>query len=72
MIAFRYYSTTTTTTIFSKYSPQTSQIQFLEEASTGRCIEAIPWGPHTLHRDVMTPPTPLLLEYSTVQCSPAV
>ena len=29
-------------TIFSKYSPQTSQIQFLEDASTGLCVGAIP------------------------------
>ena len=58
-------NTTTTTlflslspsTIFSKYSPQKSQIQFLEEASTGLCV-----GPHTLHMDQMTPPPPPLLE----------
>ena len=56
-------TTLSSTTIFSKYSPQTSQIQFLEEASTGLCVEAIPLGPHTLHRDVMTPPPPSLLEY---------
>ena len=35
---FYYYSLT----IFSKYSPQTSQIQFLEEASTGLFVGAIP------------------------------
>ena len=44
-----YYSTTIT--VFSKYSSQTFQIQFLEEASTGQCVGANPEGPHTLHRD---------------------
>ena len=44
-----------TITIFSKCSPQTSQIQFLEETSTGVCVGAIPQGPPTLHRDKMTP-----------------
>ena len=27
---------------FFKYSPQSSQIQYLEEASTGLCVKAIP------------------------------
>ena len=40
---------------FSVYFPQTSQIQFLEKASTGPCVGAIPKGPHTLCRDQMTP-----------------
>ena len=48
--------------MLSKYSPQTSQIQFLEEASIGLCVGAIPYGPHTLYRDKMTPPSPPLLE----------
>ena len=34
---------------------------FPETASTGQCVGAIPQGPHTLHRDRMTPPPPLLL-----------
>ena len=46
-------------TIFSKYSTQTSQIQFLEEVSTWLCVGVIPYRPHTLHTDEMTPPPPL-------------
>ena len=42
------------------YSPQTSQIKFLEEASTGQSVGAIPEGPYTLHRDEVTSPPPLL------------
>ena len=38
---------------FSVYFPQTSQIQFLEKASTGPCVGAIPKGPHTLHRNII-------------------
>ena len=34
--------TTTITSIFSKYSPQTSQIQAVEEASTGLCVGVSP------------------------------
>ena len=30
--------------------------QFLEEASTGQCVEAIPLGPYTLHTDQFMPP----------------
>ena len=42
-------------------------LQFLEETSTGHCVGAILQGPHTLHRDKMTPtPSPLL--YCTVLC----
>ena len=37
-------------------------LQFLEEASTGQCVGTIPQGPHTLHRDKMTPPPPPLLD----------
>ena len=44
--AFSYPTTTTTTTtitsIFSKHSPQTSQIQAVEEASTGLCVGVSP------------------------------
>ena len=43
------------------YSPQTSQIQALQEGSAQTSLGATPQGPHTLHRDKMTPP-PLLLE----------
>ena len=53
-------TTTTTplspTTIFSKYFSQTSQIQFLEEASTGLCVGAISQGPSTLHTNKFMPP----------------
>ena len=56
-----YYSTTT---IFSKYSPQTSQNQSLEEASNGLCEGATPQGPPTLHRAEMTPPPPPQLDYT--------
>ena len=52
-----YYST-----IFSKYSPQTSQNQCLEKASNGLCVGATPYGLHTLHRAEMTPPPPPLLD----------
>ena len=45
----------------SKYFPQTSQIKFLEEVSTGHCVGAISQGPHTIHRDKITPPPPPLL-----------
>ena len=44
-IAFSYSTTTTTLlyySIFSKYSPKTSENQFLEEALTGLCVIAIP------------------------------
>ena len=34
--------TTTITSMFSKYSPQTSQIQAVEEASTGLCVGVSP------------------------------
>ena len=46
VIAFRYYPTlpypTLLSTIFSKYSPQTSQNQSLEEASNSLCVGANP------------------------------
>ena len=44
VIAFRYYYSTTLPSppIFSKYSPQTSQNQCLEEASIGLCVGATP------------------------------
>ena len=48
--------------IFSKYSPQTSQNQSLEEASNGLCVGATPQGPPTLHRAEMTPPPPPQLD----------
>ena len=57
------------TTIFSKYSPQTFQIQFLEEASTVLCVGAITEGPHTLHRDRMTPPPPTLMYCTVLYCT---
>ena len=40
------------------YSPQTTQIQALEEGSARTCVGGTPQGPHTLHRDEMTPPPP--------------
>ena len=49
---------------WSTYSPQTSQIQAVEEGSTGQCVAVIPQGPPTLDRDEMTPPPPTLLECS--------
>ena len=49
-------------------------LKFLEEVSTGWCVGAIPEGPHTLHRDKMTPPPCksvlmycILLKYSILQ-----
>merc|ERR1711873_124185 len=45
VIAFRYSPTLLllpSPPIFSKYSPQTSQNQSLEEASNGLCVEATP------------------------------
>ena len=59
------YSETTLlllSTIFSKYSPQTSQIQAVEEGLSRTCVGVSPQGPLTLHRDEMTPPP--LKEYS--------
>ena len=49
---------------WSIYSPQTSQIQALEEGSARTCVAVIPQGPPTLDRDEMTPPPPPLLECS--------
>ena len=40
----------------SIYCPQTSSIQFLEEASTGQYVGAIPWGPFIRHTDLFIPP----------------
>ena len=63
VIAFSYLPPTllySTTCIFSKYSPQTSENQSLEEVSNGLSVEASPLGPNTLHKDEMTPPPPLL------------
>ena len=51
---------------YSNHSPQTSQIQKVEEGSTQTCVGVIPQGPHTLHRDKMTPPPPPLLLDCTV------
>ena len=46
------------------YSPQSSQIQALEEGSARTCVGVIPLGPPTLEWDEMTPPPPPLLECS--------
>ena len=48
--------------LYPIHSPQTSQIQFLEEDLTGLYVGLIPYGPPTLHRDKMTPPPPPLLD----------
>ena len=41
-VLFRSSDSSSGIVALSKYSPQTSQIYFLEEASTGLCVEAIP------------------------------
>ena len=61
-LEFTAFSDPSTHPVFSVYSPQTSQIQAVEEGLSRTCVGVSPQGPLTLHRDEMTPPP--LKEYS--------